>query len=152
MPARSLTSVEAALVKRSFDRIWPVAGETADRFYRRLFEIAPHLRPMFRADIQEQGRKFIGTLAVLVGNLDDNDQLLSVAGTLGRQHAQTGVQPSHYPLVGAALLWALDRALGVHWTPDTAAAWKNAFEIVSAHMIEQGDTDGCSSWGPPCAQ
>src|SRR5262249_13823624 len=140
---RSLTSAETALVKRSFDRIWPVAGETADRFYRRLFEISPHLRPMFRDDLREQGRKFIGTLAVLVGHLEDNDQLLSVAGTLGRQHAQFGVQPTHYPLVGAALLWALDRALGVDWTLETEAAWQNAFEIVSAHMIEQGGTDGC---------
>ena len=142
MPGRSLTSAEAALVKRSFDCIWPVASETVDRFYCRLFEIAPHLRPMFRGDIQEQGRKFMGTLAVLVGSLEDNAQLLSVADTLGRQHARFGVQPSHYPLVGAALLWALDRALGVDWTPEIAAAWKNTFEIVSAHMIEQGDTDG----------
>ena len=128
---------DIALVRRSFDRIWPVAGRAADLFYGRLFEIAPHLRPLFRADMTEQKGKFMAKLAVVVSCLDDLSKLVPLAGALAEQHILYGVEESHYPLVGQALLWTLERELGTDWTPDTASAWARTYDMLSGYMIER---------------
>ena len=111
----TISPADAALVRTSFDHVWPVAGHAADRFYERLFEIAPHLRLLFRGDMTEQKGKFMATLAVLVASLDDMSNLLPRAGTLARQHVLYGVEELHYALVGQALLWTLERELGPDW-------------------------------------
>ena len=33
----------------------------------------------------------------------------------------------HYPVVGGALLWTLEKGLGEAWTPEVAAAWTAAY-------------------------
>jgi len=125
-------------VRSSFDRIWPISTRTATLFYDRLFEIAPEVRPLFRNDLDEQKRKFISTLAVIVGSLDNTSKLVSLTDTLARQHGAFGVQPAHYSLVGEALLWSLERGLGDNWTPGVAASWSKAYGIISTVMIERG--------------
>lgn len=51
------TPQQSRLVKQSFAKLAPIAGEAADLFYGRLFEIAPQLRPLFKEDIKAQGAK-----------------------------------------------------------------------------------------------
>jgi nitric oxide dioxygenase len=130
-------AADVALVKTCFDHVWPVAGHAADRFYERLFEIAPHVRPLFRGDMTEQKRKFMATLAVIVGSLDDMSDLLPRAATLAQQHVLYGVEESHYPLIGEALLWTLEHELGPDWTPAAASAWRRTYETLSGYMIAQ---------------
>jgi hemoglobin-like flavoprotein len=136
MPETSLRPQDIALVRATFDRTWPVASDTADQFYRRLFETAPHLRALFRGDMHKQGARFMAKLAVLVGSIDTPEQLAALAGALARQHVEYGVQAAHYAAVGAALLWALEQALGEEWTPEVAAAWTGVYEALSRSMIE----------------
>jgi hemoglobin-like flavoprotein len=128
---------DAALVKSSFDRIWPRARHAADVFYDRLFKIAPQLRPLFRGDMAEQKQKFMATLAILVGSLDDMEDLLPRAERLARQHLLYGVHESDYLLVGQALFWTLERELGADWTPAVAAAWRRTYEAVAGYMIQE---------------
>jgi hemoglobin-like flavoprotein len=125
-------------VRDSFDRLWPTSSQTAGLFYDRLFEIAPDVRRLFRHDIDEQKRKFISTLAVIVGSLDDTSKLIPLTDGLARQHGNFGVQPAHYSIVGEALLWSLERGLGPAWTPGVAASWTKAYGMISGFMIEHG--------------
>lgn len=129
-----LTTQDIERVRGTFDRFWSVSSQTAEIFYDRLFETAPALRPLFRSDMAEQQRKFVATLAAIVGNLDD-EIALSNAVTLARQHAEYGVTPEHYPIVGQALMWSLERGLGEQWTPEAAASWSKAYAFLSDHMI-----------------
>ena len=117
-----LSTDDIERVRNSFDRIWPISTRTAGLFYDRLFEIAPEVRPLFRRDMDEQKRKFIATLAVIVGSLDNTSKLVSLTDTLARQHGDFGVRPAYYPIVGEALLWSLERGLGDNWTPGVAAS------------------------------
>jgi hemoglobin-like flavoprotein len=128
---------DIARVQSTFDRLWPTAHDTAERFYALLFADAPEVRAMFHGDPAEQRRKFMSTLAVLVGSLDDRDKLFSVARTLARQHVHYGVEASHYPALGAALIGALESRLGAEWNEDTAAAWSRVYQFLSRHMIEE---------------
>ena len=137
MPETSLRPQDIALVRATFDRTWAAADDTADHFYRRLFEIAPHLRPLFRGDMRRQGSRFMAKLAILVGSIDRPDQLAALGGALARQHVEYGVQAAHYRIVSAALLWALEQTLGEEWTPEVASAWTGVYDTLSRCMIEE---------------
>jgi nitric oxide dioxygenase len=104
-------------------------------FYGRLFEIAPEVKPMFRGDMKEQGRKLMATLAVVVNGLANLAAILPAASALAQRHVGYGVKPGHYAPVGEALLWTLETGLGPEWTPELAAAWTAAYTTLSQFMI-----------------
>ena len=57
-------------------------------------------------------------------------------GALGQRHVGYGVHPMHYDTVGAALLWTLEQGLGPKFTPETRAAWAEAYEVLASVMKE----------------
>jgi hemoglobin-like flavoprotein len=132
-----LNTNEIELVRGSFDRIRAVSARTSDLFYGRLFEIAPEVKPLFHRDMDEQKRKFMSTLAVIVSSLDDSSKLITLTDTLARQHGEFGLRTAHYEVVGKALLWSLEQGLGRDWTPSVAASWTKAYGLVSNFMIER---------------
>jgi hemoglobin-like flavoprotein len=133
----TLTRDEILRVQTSFDRMWPRSTMMVDMFYARLFETMPEARAMFRGDMVQLKHKFVATLAVIVGSLDNITGLLSVSGKLAKDHVHYGVQASHYPQVGEALLWSLEQGLGTHWTPDVKASWEKVYALLSARMISE---------------
>lgn len=132
-----MTPDQIALIQQSFGKVAPIAQQAASLFYGRLFEIAPEVKPMFRSDMTEQGRKLMATLAVVVGGLSKLDTVLPAASMLAKKHVAYGVTPQHYQPVGAALLWTLEQGLGPDWTPELAEAWTAAYTTLSGFMIEE---------------
>ncbi|WP_398478800.1 globin family protein [Tardiphaga sp.] len=132
-----MTPDQIALVQDSFKKVVPIADVAADLFYGRLFEIAPEVKPMFRGDIKEQGRKLMATLGVVVTGLTRLETVLPAASALARKHVDYGVKAEHYAPVGAALLWTLEKGLGDAWTPDLADAWATAYGTLSNFMIAE---------------
>ena len=122
-------------MKSSFEKVKPIAADAAALFYGRLFEIAPEVKPLFKGDIKEQGKKLMTTLAAVVNGLDNLPSILPAASALAKKHVSYGVKPGHYAPVGAALLWTLERGLGATWTPQLAAAWTGAYTTLSGFMI-----------------
>ncbi|MET0907612.1 MAG: hemin receptor [Bradyrhizobiaceae bacterium] len=132
-----MTPDQIALVQDSFRKVVPIADVAAGLFYGRLFEIAPEVKPMFKGDMTEQGRKLMATLGVVVTGLTRLDTVLPAASALAKQHVAYGVKPEHYPIVGSALLWTLDKGLGEAWTPELADAWTTAYGTLSGYMISE---------------
>jgi len=130
-----MTPDQTKLIQESFAKVAPLSEEAAAMFYRRLFEIAPEVRTLFRSDMTEQGRKLMATLAVVVNGLNDLESILPTASALAKRHVDYGVKADDYAPVGAALLWALERSLGAHWTAELAAAWSAAYGLLSSFMI-----------------
>jgi hemoglobin-like flavoprotein len=131
----TLTANDISGVRKSFDLMWPKSTVMADQFYARLFEVAPDCRPLFRSDMTQMKGKFISTLAVLVGSLDDATGLYSVAGKLGEDHVPYGVRAEHYEKVGEALLWSLGQQLGSNWTADIEQSWRKVYALITARMM-----------------
>jgi len=102
-----------------------VEATTAELFYNRLFELDPKIKPLFKGDMKEQGRKFTGTLKIAVKGLDDLGNLVPVVEKLGRDHAGFGVVTAHYATVADALLWTLEQRLGNDYTDDVRDAWSS---------------------------
>jgi len=129
-----LTVTQKRLVQESFATIAPIADDAAVLFYRRLFELDPSLRPMFRGDMAEQRKKLMHMLTAAVKGLDRLDQLVPVVQDLGRRHVRYGVTDGHYETVGAALLWTLEIGLGKAFTPDTKDAWVTVYGLLATTM------------------
>ena len=132
-----MTPTQVEMVQQSFSKVAPIADQAAALFYGRLFEIAPEVKPLFRGDMKEQGKKLMGTLAVVVGGLKNLEAILPAASALAKKHVGYGVEASHYTPVGAALLWTLEKGLGPDWTPEVATAWTTAYTTLSGYMISQ---------------
>lgn len=131
-----MTSSEITLVKDSFRLVVPIADQAAALFYARLFELDPSLRPMFRGDLHEQGRKLMTMLAAAVAALERPEALLPTVRQLGARHAGYGVQEKHYVTVGAALLWTLEKGLGAGFTTEVRAAWTKLYTLIANTMID----------------
>ncbi|SHN63905.1 globin family protein [Bradyrhizobium erythrophlei] len=132
-----MTPDQVKLVQQSFSKVVPIADQAAILFYDRLFEIAPQVKAMFPADMTEQRKKLIAMLAAVVNGLGDLPSILPAASALAKRHVAYGAKAAHYPVVGAALLWTLEKGLGEAWTPDVAAAWTTAYGTLSGFMISE---------------
>ena len=129
-----MTPDQVAIVQQSFARVAPISETAAVLFYDRLFEIAPSVVPMFPADMKEQRKKLMATLAVVVGGLGNLDSVLPAASALAKRHVSYGAKAEHYPVVGAALLWTLEKGLGPDWTPEVKAAWTVVYQVLAGTM------------------
>ena len=129
-----ITPTQKRLVQESFALVVPIAPTAAALFYQRLFEIDPTLRPMFKGDIGEQGKKLMQALALTVKSLDRPEALMPVLQDLGRRHAKYGVTDAHYDTVGAALIWTLEKGLGERFAADVREAWVAVYQAVATTM------------------
>ena len=133
-----MTPDQVKLVQESFSKVAPISEQAAVLFYDRLFEVAPAVKSMFPADLTEQRKKLMATLAVVVNGLTDLEAVLPAASALAKRHVGYGAKPEHYPVVGGALLWTLEKGLGeAAWTPELAAAWTAAYGTLSGYMISE---------------
>ncbi|MGD9884912.1 MAG: globin family protein [Reyranella sp.] len=131
-----MTPSQIKLVQASFAHVVPIAAAAADLFYERLFEIAPHVRPMFPEDLAEQKTQLIAMLGAVVAGLSHLDTLVPAVRALGRRHAGYGVKAQHYVPVGKSLLWTLEKGLGTAFTPEVKDAWASAYMLLWTTMIE----------------
>jgi hemoglobin-like flavoprotein len=129
-----MTPESKKLVQESWTLVEPIADTAAALFYGRLFELDPSLRPMFRGDLKEQGKKLMQMLTVVVRGLDRLDQLVPAVEALGRRHAGYGVRDEHYHTVATALLWTLGQGLGDAFTAPVKAAWVEAYTLLATVM------------------
>lgn len=132
-----MTPKQIELVQSSFAKVAPIAEAAARLFYGRLFEIAPEVKPLFKGEMKEQGRKLMGTLATVVNGLTNIDMVLPTAKALAVRHVAYGVKTEDYAPVGEALIWTLEKGLGADFTPDTRDAWLAAYSLLSGVMIAE---------------
>lgn len=132
-----MNPTQIALVQDSFAKVAPIADQAAVLFYDRLFEIEPSVKPMFHGDMAEQRRKLMAALGLVVSGLTRLETVLPAASALAKKHVGYGVKAEHYPVVGAALLWTLEKGLGDGWNPELAEAWTTAYGTLSGFMISE---------------
>ncbi|EWH12165.1 hemoprotein [Catenovulum agarivorans DS-2] len=124
------------LVQNTFAQVAPIADKAAALFYARLFEIAPEVRPLFKADLTEQGAKLMQMIGTAVASLTNLDALVPVAQDLAKRHIDYGVKKEHYAVVGAALIWTLEQGLGDAFTEEVKQAWVDVYGLLSSVMID----------------
>ena len=150
-----MTPDQVQLVQQSFAKVAPISEQAAVLFYDRLFEVAPSVKSLFPADMTEQRKKLMATLAVVVGGLEQSR--LHFAG--GERAGQTPCRlwREARALSGGRRRVAVDagkrlgRATGRRKSPQ---AWTAAYGTLSGFMIAEaygrpqaGDNRRRTSWG-----
>ena len=129
-----MTPEQKILVQQSFTKVVPIADQAAALFYQRRFSLDPSLQPLFRGNMEEQGRKLMKMIGTALLGLDDLDALVPAVQDLGRRHVGYGVEDGHYDTVGAALIWTLEQGLGDAFTNPTREAWVTVYGILASTM------------------
>ncbi len=145
-----MTPDQVHLIRKSFALLAPHDQIAALVFYRRLFQIDPSLRPMFKGDIEEQSKKLIDMLGALIAMLERPVGLDIELRAMGERHAGYGVKDKHYGTVAEALLDMLAEMLGKQFTPETRAAWVSLYGAVEAAMKLGAKTSASAT--PPIGQ
>jgi hemoglobin-like flavoprotein len=129
-----MTPEQIQQVQRTWRAVVPIAGQAADIFYDRLFELDERLQPLFSDDLTEQKKKLMAMIGRVVSGLSDADSIVPAIQELGRRHAGYGVRDEDYATVGAALLFTLEKGLGSAWTPEVKESWTAAYTLLSTLM------------------
>jgi len=131
-----MTAQQIHLVKSSWRIFQSISPELiGDVFYSKLFMAVPNLRSMFHISTQEQSKKLIEMLNVIIGRLDRMEEVTEDIRQLAIRHVKYGVKPEHYTAVGDALLWTLQHGLGKDWNNEVKDAWSACYKMLSQIMI-----------------
>lgn len=131
-----MTPEQKQLVKESWEKVVPIQETATEMFYERLFTENPEVKPYFKGDMKEQGKKLMAMINMAVNSLDRIDNLIEPLKRAGKAHAGYGVKEKDYDKVGAAFLWTLEQGLKDAFTPEIKDAWTVTYLTVAGVMIE----------------
>jgi nitric oxide dioxygenase len=131
-----MTPAQITLIQSSWAKVVPIQETAAELFYNKLFELDPAVKPLFKGDMKEQGRKLMMSLNMVVNGITKLDTLVPGIQEMGKRHVAYGVEARHYDTVGTAILWTLEQGLGPDFTPDTKTAWTEAYTTLATVMKE----------------
>ena len=132
-----MTRTEILLIQDSWKMLQQIdPAIIGDVFYSKLFLDAPEVKHLFRAPIPEQSRKLIKMLNLVITQLERLDDLKKEIGNMGARHQFYGVEAFHYDLVGNALIWTLQSALGEKWNESLCEAWVTCYTTLASAMME----------------
>jgi hemoglobin-like flavoprotein len=128
--------IDVKTLNESYRKLAPRADELAQTFYDTLFARHPELLPLFDGvRFDDQKRKLIRALSLVVGHIERPDFLRPYLHGLGALHVAYGVRSEHYPAVADALLSALAATAGHGWSGEEAAAWSAALGLIAEAML-----------------
>jgi hemoglobin-like flavoprotein len=129
-----MTPEEVVMVQESWEKVLPISDKAAELFYGRLFEIAPEVKPYFKGDMEEQGRKLMAMINTAINALNELESVVPAVQAMAVRHVDYGVKPEDYDAVGAALIWTLDAGLGDAFTDDVRDAWVKVYTTLADVM------------------
>src|SRR5260370_463527 len=94
-----MTPHQISLVTSTWQKVMPISETAAGLFYGKLFELDPSLKPLFKGDMKEQGRKLMSMINAAVVSLNRLDKIVPAVQDLGRRHAKYGVKQKDYETV-----------------------------------------------------
>ncbi len=138
-------SLDVNLLRETFERAKVENGGATAlglRFYERLFEKYPSVKPLFKTPPEEQHKKLMASVSAIVAAVEKPDVLVPYLHAMGIRHLEYKTENAHYPAVAENLLAVLSEHLSKegNWTEEMKATWKAALEVVNGVMIEAADS------------
>ena len=104
-------------------------------FYSDLFLRHPQTRDLFPVSMAAQRDRLVHALGRIVSDVEHADALGGYLQDLGREHRKFGAIAEYYPYVGTSLVATVAHFNGPAWTPELAADWKAAYDLIAQVMI-----------------
>ena len=139
--------MDAVALKRTWAQVAAHGDAVPGYFYAHLFLAHPETRDLFPVAMAAQRDRLVKALGHMVSNVDRVGDVVAYIEDLGRDHRKFGTIAGHYPAVGASLLATLKHFLGAAWTPELAADWAEAYNLVSEVMV--GAAEKAETSAPP---
>ncbi len=133
--------MDVGRLRDSFAQVAVHGDELPLFFYSDLFLKHPEVRDMFPVSMTAQRSHLVDALVKIVAQVDSADDLTVFLQGLGRDHRKFGVIAEHYDAVGASLLATLQHFSGPAWTPELAADWMAAYELIGSVMTTAASAD-----------
>jgi len=125
-----LSPDQLAIIKQTVP-VLQANGELLTRhFYQRLFRENPEVLAFFNPAHQRAGsqqRALAGAILAYAQNIENPAVLGSAVELIAQKHVSLGIQPEHYPVVGANLLGSIREVLGDAATDAVIDAWTSAY-------------------------
>ena len=115
-----------------------------DSFYLRLFDVNPAARPMFKTNIQSQGRVLMGIISTALNQLKDPSSFERMLVNLAHTHSDRGVRGVQYGIMGDVLFWTLRKCLGARYDVATAHSWTKIFSYMLKVIVPVAVADEIS--------
>lgn len=128
-------------LRESFARVAMHGDEVPLFFYSDLFIKNPEVRDLFPISMEAQRGHLVDALVKIVSQVDNVGELQAFLSGLGRDHRKFGAAAAHYDAVGASLLATLEHFSGPAWSPELAADWAAAYELIASVMTEAARAD-----------
>ncbi len=120
-------------------QLWGLAvtyrGSLTEIFYKKLFELDPISKSLFKTDLVSQGWKLIDTLTFIIDSVTKFENVRQKVIELGSKHVEYKVQDYQYPIVLEAFLCTFDLLLADSFTKEMEDAWIKFYNYVSNVMI-----------------
>lgn len=134
-------TLNVAIIAESFDRAKRENGglrRLGLRFYERLFEKYPAVRPLFNTPPEEQHKKLMASIAAIVASVTNPDVMLPYLRAMGIRHNAYKTEDAHYPAVAENLLAVFEEHLSQEgeWTDEMRTHWATALNVIADVMIE----------------
>lgn len=93
----------------------------------------------------EQGKKMMAKHAEGIVHLFDSilqmlgpdlEFIEEILGQVGSRHVTLGVNPSLFPFLGNALIWAIQNDIGDDMTDEHIEAWEEVYDAISGDIVK----------------
>lgn len=137
-------TLNVALIAETFKRAKQENGGTRAlglRFYERLFEKYPSVKPLFNTPPEEQHKKLMASVGAIVASVTQPEVMMPYLHAMGIRHLQYRTIVDHYPAVNENLVAVLGEHLSKEgeWTDEMKQNWQAAMETVSSVMIDAAE-------------
>ena len=126
-----------AIIKATAPVLKEKGEEITAAMYKILFERNPELKELFKDAQPDQYKKLAQAVYAYAANIDNLGALGKGIETIAQAHVKTKIRPEHYPLVGGALLSAIEEVLGEAASADIMNAWKEAYFFLADVLIKR---------------
>jgi len=134
-------TLNTSIIAESFERAKNENGGLKPlglRFYERLFEKYPGVRPLFHTPPEEQHKKLMASIGAIVASVNHPETMLPYLRAMGARHIAYKTEEEHYAAVAENLLAVLAEHLSIEgdWTEEMQNNWQEALTVVSNVMID----------------
>jgi len=107
-----------------------------ENFYKRLFDISPLSKNLFKNDMSAQGKMLVKVISMALASAGDTAVFVDTLQKLARRHFKYNVKAVEYGLVGEVLLWSLNLVIGENeYTTDMNDSWVRVYNLMLSIIV-----------------
>jgi hemoglobin-like flavoprotein len=139
-----MTDEQIILIQQSWDELKPEARQIGRSMYDKLFIALPHVRQMFKEDVNEQACKLAAVVTFVVSKLHRFSDIFPDLRSIGEKHKGYHIPEAWYDVVGNCLVDSIKEGTGSGWNQQKEDAWLALYAELKKR-VQEGQQSQISS-------